>query len=174
MMLLMNTETLVFVFTEEMQHLYKVVLLAEVNYACRMWALCHFGKHLKFSMMRCTKFLLIDIEVGILPTVLQVWRRMYMIRVAEDTCCWYRHILIHSYQQHVSVLKYPFNLSDTKLVGFAGNPHQISLGMWKRTPYLVRNCHFPVKTVSSNFIGYVETNILSCKKLPFSGENGVM
>ena len=29
----MNTVTLVFVFTEEMQHLHKVILSAEVNYA---------------------------------------------------------------------------------------------------------------------------------------------
>ena len=37
----MNTVTLVFVFTEEMQRLHEVVLLAEVNYVRGMWA-CHF------------------------------------------------------------------------------------------------------------------------------------
>ena len=40
----MNTVTLVFVFTEGVQHLHEVifvVLSAEVNYACGMWA-CHF------------------------------------------------------------------------------------------------------------------------------------
>ena len=43
MMLLMNIVTLVFVFTEEMQHLPEVIfviLLAEVNYACGMWVCC--------------------------------------------------------------------------------------------------------------------------------------
>ena len=33
----MNTVTLVFIFTEEMQRLHVVVLSAEVNYACGMW-----------------------------------------------------------------------------------------------------------------------------------------
>ena len=37
----MNTVTLVFVFTEEMQHLHEVVLSAEVSYARGMWA-CRF------------------------------------------------------------------------------------------------------------------------------------
>ena len=42
----MNTVTLVFVFTEEMQRLHVVVLSAEVNYACGMWA-CRFWQALK-------------------------------------------------------------------------------------------------------------------------------
>ena len=36
----MNTVTLVFVFTEEMQRLHVVVLSAEVNYARGMWVCC--------------------------------------------------------------------------------------------------------------------------------------
>ena len=67
----MNTVTLVFIFTEEMQCLHIVVLSVEVNYARGMWACC-FGKHSKFSTMRCRKcnFVLIDIEVGLLLTLL--------------------------------------------------------------------------------------------------------
>ena len=37
---IMNMVTLVFVFTEGMQHLHVVVLSAEVNYAHGMWACC--------------------------------------------------------------------------------------------------------------------------------------
>ena len=36
----MNTVTLVFIFTEEVQHLHVVVLSVEVNYACGMWTCC--------------------------------------------------------------------------------------------------------------------------------------
>ena len=42
----MNTVTLVFVFTEEMQRLHVVVLSAEVNYARGMWA-CRFWQALE-------------------------------------------------------------------------------------------------------------------------------
>ena len=42
----MNTVTLVFVFTKEMQHLHVVVLSAKVNYARGMWA-CHFWQALE-------------------------------------------------------------------------------------------------------------------------------
>ena len=67
----MNTVTLVFVFTKEMQRLHKVALSAEISYACGMWV-CRFGKHLKFSMMCCRKcnFVLIDVEVGLFLTFL--------------------------------------------------------------------------------------------------------
>ena len=49
-----------------------VILSAEASYARGMWA-CRFGKHSKFSMMRCRKcnLMLIDIEVGILLTFLE-------------------------------------------------------------------------------------------------------
>ena len=44
-----------------------------------------FGKHLKFSTMRCSKcnFMLIDAEVGLLPTFLAT-----MKAVANATSCW--------------------------------------------------------------------------------------
>ena len=45
----MNTMTLVFVFTEEVQRLHEVVfcrLSVEVNYACGMWE-CRFWQALK-------------------------------------------------------------------------------------------------------------------------------
>ena len=42
----MNTVTLVFVFTEEMQRLHKLVLSAEVHYAHGMW-MCRFWQALK-------------------------------------------------------------------------------------------------------------------------------
>ena len=48
-MLVMNTVTLVFVFTAEVQHLHEVVfvvLSTEVNYARGMWA-CHFWQVLE-------------------------------------------------------------------------------------------------------------------------------
>ena len=62
----MNMVTLVFIFTEEVQRLHIVVLSAEVNYACGMWA-WHFGKHSKFSTMNCRKcnFVLIDVKIGL-------------------------------------------------------------------------------------------------------------
>ena len=65
MMLLMNMGTLIFVFTEEIQRLHRVVSLVEVNYAHGMWACC-FGEHLKLSTMRCSKcnFALIDVKVS--------------------------------------------------------------------------------------------------------------
>ena len=47
--LLMNTVTLVFIFTEEVQHLHEVVfgrLISEVKYALGMWA-CHFWQALE-------------------------------------------------------------------------------------------------------------------------------
>ena len=67
----MDTVTLVFVSTEEVQRLHEVVLSEEVNYAPGMWAAI-FGKHSKFSTMRSRKcnFVLIDIEVGLLLTFL--------------------------------------------------------------------------------------------------------
>ena len=48
--LFMNTVTLVFVFTEEMQRLHVVVLSAEVNYAREMWA-CHFWQALEVGLL---------------------------------------------------------------------------------------------------------------------------
>ena len=48
----MNTVTLVFVFTEEMQCLHEVLLSAEVNYAHGMWVCC-FWQALG-SSARCT------------------------------------------------------------------------------------------------------------------------
>ena len=43
----MNTVTLVFVFTEEVQHLHEVVfVILSVNYAHGMWA-CHFWQALE-------------------------------------------------------------------------------------------------------------------------------
>ena len=73
--LLMIIVTLVFVFTEEVQRLHRVVFRHLISgsyyymYACGIWA-CHFCKHLKFSTMRCRKcnFVLIDAEVRILLT----------------------------------------------------------------------------------------------------------
>ena len=45
----MNTVTLVFVFTEEVQCLHIIVLSAEVNYASRMWV-WHFWQALKVRL----------------------------------------------------------------------------------------------------------------------------
>ena len=70
-MLLMITVTLVFVFYEKVQHLHevafyqrKLIMHVECGHV--------FGKHSKFSTMRCRKcnFVLIDIEVRILLTFL--------------------------------------------------------------------------------------------------------
>ena len=67
----MNTVTLVFIFTKEMQHLHEVVLSADLimHMECGHAV---FGKHSKFSIMRCRKFnfVLIDVKVGLLLTFL--------------------------------------------------------------------------------------------------------
>ena len=67
----MNTVTLVFIFTKEMQRLHKVVLSADLimHMECGRAV---FGKHSKFSIMRCRKFnfVLIDVKVGLLLTFL--------------------------------------------------------------------------------------------------------
>ena len=83
----MNTVTLVFVFTAELQRsLYQRKLIMHVECGRAI-----FGKHSKFSTMRCRKlnFVLIDFEVGLLLTFLASMKakvRLYQKYVSVFGC----------------------------------------------------------------------------------------
>ena len=115
--------------------------ISEINYACGMWA-CHYGKHSKFSTMQCRKckFVLIDVEVGILPTSLATMKamvRLYQKYASIFQCLHVKKLAFFKYL----LSKYPLKYKSFK------NPHRTRLDMWTRTPYPERNCHFSVKTV---------------------------
>ena len=130
----MTTVTLVFVFNEEMQCLHVVVLSAEVNYAHGMWACRFFGKHLKFSTMRCRKcnFVLIDVKVGLLLTFLASMKakvRLHQKCVSVFGC-------LHVNSQ--PFFEYPFSRSplrspDSKVSGLSMRFHRLCVnGRQKR------------------------------------------
>ena len=86
-----------------------VVLSAEVNYACGMWA-CRFGKHVhsKFSTMRCRKrnFVLMDVEVGLLLTFLASMKaklRLYQKYVSVFGCLHVKRYRFSSIRLHLGL-----------------------------------------------------------------------
>ena len=122
-MLLMNTVTLVFVFTKEVQRLHKVIFSSFYQRKLIMPVECGrvvFWKHSKFSTMHFRKrnFVLIDVEVGLLLTFLASMKakvRLYQKYVSIFGCLHvkrYRFSSIHFQGLHLGLRfqKSPFSL----------------------------------------------------------------
>ena len=135
-----------FLLTEE--KVYTKSFISKINYAYGMWA-CHYCKYSKFSTMQCRKCksVLIDVEVGILPTSLATMKdmvRLYQKYASIFQCLHVKKIVFFKYL----FSKYPLKLLNTKVSRFTKNPHQTCLICEYEHLSSKKLCHFSVKTVS--------------------------